>query len=249
MFAPTAAQRPGIRAVARLALPACTPASAKSLPRAFIPKQRGYASSTLPRRKSRPGSAGPPAQEPPGAPNSPLTPARRTALLEQVYKDHSHYLRCLVRSRAGGDWELAEDVVQETMLRAWRYAEKFDGGPEFTQAWLTTVAKNLLIDSHRRRQTRPQEVAYQPYLEHGTPLTHDKYADILASMTVEEILPRLSPEHRDVVRLIYLSERSVEEAANQLGIPSGTVKSRLFYALRLMRQILERADARADRAR
>lgn len=59
LFAPTAAQRPGIRAVARLALPACTPASAKSLPRAFIPKQRGYASSTLPRRKSRPGSAGP----------------------------------------------------------------------------------------------------------------------------------------------------------------------------------------------
>lgn len=154
-----------------------------------------------------------------------------------------------MRSRAGGDWELAEDIVQETMLRAWRYAEKLDGAPEFTRAWLTTVAKNLLIDSHRRRQTRPQEVAYKPFLEHGTRLTHDKYADILASMTVERVLPRLRPEHREAVRLIYLSERSVEEAANQLGIPSGTVRSRLFYALRLMRQILERADARADRVR
>jgi RNA polymerase sigma-70 factor (ECF subfamily) len=155
----------------------------------------------------------------------------------------------LVMVRVGGDRYLAEEIVQETMLRAWRNAEILDIAPGPAQAWLTTVAKNLIVDTYRRRQTRPQEVPHDPYRPDNALSCSDGYAAVLASLTVQRTLEKLNPEQREVIRLIYLMDYSMDEAAQELGIPKGTVKSRLFYALRAMRQILEQADARADRVR
>lgn len=183
-----------------------------------------------------------------GTPRPALTPSRREAVLEQVYRDHYRYLMCLLLSRVDGDKHLAEDIVQETMVRAWRNAERLDTCPEATQAWLTTVAKNVLVDTHRRRQARPKEVPCDATLTWNMPHSHDGYAQVVAATTVQRTLPKLKSEQQEVLRLAYLMDLSMEEIANRLGIPVGTVKSRLFYALRSMRAILDRADARAERA-
>ncbi|MGW1412082.1 sigma-70 family RNA polymerase sigma factor [Streptomyces sp. NPDC002403] len=176
----------------------------------------------------------------------PLTPQQRTAFIEQLYAENARYLTTLLLPRVGGDRQTAEDIVQETMLRAWSNAEKLSAEPEFTRPWLITVAKNLLIDLHRRRQCRPKETAYNPSWPSHVPTSTDISGRVLSALTVQQTLRKLTPQQSDIVRRVYLMEHSLEEVATALDIPRGTVKSRLFYALRAMGQILTRADAHAD---
>ncbi|MFE6904511.1 sigma-70 family RNA polymerase sigma factor [Streptomyces sp. NPDC057717] len=181
-------------------------------------------------------------------PAPPLTPQQRTILIEQLYAENARYLTSLLLPRVNGDHQMAEDIVQETMLRAWSNAEKLSAEPGFVQPWLITVAKNLIIDLHRRQQCRPKEIAYNPARPSHVPTSTDISGRVLSALTVEQILCKLTPQQSDIVRRVYLKDHSLGEVATELGIPQGTVKSRLFYALRSMAQILARAEAHADRA-
>ncbi|MGW1412167.1 sigma-70 family RNA polymerase sigma factor [Streptomyces sp. NPDC002403] len=175
-----------------------------------------------------------------------LTPRQRAALIEQLYTENAGYLTSLLLSRVDGDLQTAEDIVQETMLRAWSNAEKLPAEPEFRRPWLITVAKNLLIDLHRRRQCRPKEIAYNPSRPSHVPTSQDISGRVLSALTVQQTLSKLKPQQRDIVQRVYLMDHSLEEVGTTLGIPQGTVKSRLFYTLRSMGQILARAEAHAD---
>ncbi|GAA3622092.1 sigma-70 family RNA polymerase sigma factor [Kineosporia mesophila] len=144
-------------------------------------------------------------------------------------------LLAFVTRLVGGDTGRAEDIVQETFVRAWRRIDLLT--PEYgsVNSWLRRVASNVAIDSHRMRQVRPTEVELQ---HHDTPMRpdgSDGTDQILVGMVVQDMLSSIWPEHRAVLEEVYLRDRTAAEAAAVLGIPVGTVKSRLFYALRTLR--------------
>ena len=138
--------------------------------------------------------------------------------------------------RATGDRQRAEDVVQETLARAWERADRFDPSRGSAGAWLFTIARNLLIDGWRAEAARPR---LAPLGETDIALGVDEVDRALEAWQMAEALQRLSAEHRSVIVETYYGARSVASTADRLGIPEGTVKSRLFYGLRALRLVLE----------
>jgi RNA polymerase sigma-70 factor, ECF subfamily len=131
----------------------------------------------------------------------------------------------------------AEDIVQETFARAWRYlGEHQDVPPEALRPWLYTVARRLVIDAHRAKKARPQEVALD---EAGVgPETDDLITALEYAETLHTALRRLSPVHQYVMIELYVRDRPATEIATYLGIPVGTVRSRGHYAKRALRGYL-----------
>lgn len=153
------------------------------------------------------------------------------ALIRLLFAEHGRALLAYV-TRLTEDRALAEDVVQETVLRAWRNPEVMVNGRGSVRGWLLTVARNIVIDQARARAARPAEV---PEIPHRPPVASDHADRVVDSLVVMEALETLPAEHRDVLVQIYLKGRTIKEAADALGVPVGTVKSRTFYALRTLR--------------
>jgi RNA polymerase sigma-70 factor (ECF subfamily) len=101
--------------------------------------------------------------------------------------------------------------------------------------WLATVARRIVIDDKRRRSVRPTEMGDE--MLENAPVA-DSTEDLLRKVVVTEALRVLSPAHREVLSETILRDRTVNEAAEVLGIPVGTVKSRVYYALRALRVVL-----------
>lgn len=157
------------------------------------------------------------------------------ALLRGLLDEHGRALFGYA-TRLTGDAELAEDVVQETLIRAWKHAGSLDPSRGPLRPWLFTVARHIVIDQVRARSARPQELDEAALAL--APATDD-IERAVETWTVAEALATLSPEHRTVLLETYYRGSSVSEAAERLGIPAGTVKSRTFYALRALRLRLE----------
>ena len=130
----------------------------------------------------------------------------------------------------------AEDVAQETLLRAWRHFSVLDEARGSVRAWLFTVARNIVIDEWRTRRSQ-SELTVAEVPEVGDP--GDRTDQLLLSWVVAEAITKLSPDHRAVLLECYYRGAPVAEAARHLGVPEGTVKSRTHYALRALRLALE----------
>jgi RNA polymerase sigma-70 factor, ECF subfamily len=156
---------------------------------------------------------------------------RRAELMRDLHVRSGPALWRFAMRLTGGDRTRAEDVVQETLLRAWRSPRILEAGHDARQAWLFTVARHLVIDEWRSSRAR-LEVATDELPE---PATRDETDDALQAWLVAEALQRLSPDHRQVLVQCYFLGRSVADAAAHLGVPVGTVKSRTHYALRALR--------------
>lgn len=151
-------------------------------------------------------------------------------LMTELYDEHAAALHAFVL-RYVDDPAQADDVVQETLLRAWRRVDRIDAEHGSPRAYLMTVARNVLTDQWRARRSRPQAlVAEVPELP--TPADVDT---ALERWLVEDALSRLTEEHRGVIRALFYEGRTVEETAELLEIPAGTVKSRSYYAVRALR--------------
>lgn len=161
---------------------------------------------------------------------------REAALMRQLHEEHAEPLWRFCQRLVGDDRGRAEDVVQETLLRAWRHRGVLESSPAAVRSWLFTVARNIVIDEWRSRRTHPEtSVAEVP-----EPVPADDASDqLLLSWVVAEALTHLSPDHRAVLRECYYRGRPVSEAARRLGVPEGTVKSRTHYALRALKLALE----------
>lgn len=175
-------------------------------------------------------------------------PATDEHLLRELYAAHAGVLLGYARRLVGGDTARAEDVVQETLLRAWRHPGAFDPSREggaSVRAWLLTVARRVVIDGERAKKARPREVPAPadgevPQRAASGPGAVDEELDrILLAHGMTEALAALSPDHRAVIEQLYYRDRSVAEAALVLGVPAGTVKSRAYYALRALRVACE----------
>jgi RNA polymerase sigma-70 factor (ECF subfamily) len=140
------------------------------------------------------------------------------------------YTTGLTGSRAA-----AEEIVQETMLRAWRHAGELPPDT-WARSWLMKVARNLTIDRARTRAARPTEVSGVDYVG---PVQADHADPIADAMDMREALHALSAKHRQVLTELYYNDRTVNETAELLGIPVGTVKSRAYHALRHLRAYVE----------
>ncbi|BCL15240.1 RNA polymerase sigma factor [Micromonospora sagamiensis] len=157
-------------------------------------------------------------------------------LLRALHDEHADALHAYALRLVDGDRQRAEDLVQETLLRAWRSPASLDPERGSVRAWLFTTARNLAIDAWRRRSTRVGEVVTDALPE--PPPTVDEAERAVEAWTIAEALSRLSPTHREVLVECFYQGRSVAEAAARLGVPPGTVKSRTHYALRSLRLVL-----------
>ncbi|WP_217241708.1 sigma-70 family RNA polymerase sigma factor [Streptomyces sp. AC555_RSS877] len=180
---------------------------------------------------------------------TPLAPARAharnvtadagcDAFIRDVYDQYGLLLVRYATRLLDGDWHKAEDIFQETAARAWKHARFLGTRGDHIRPWLFTVARNLVIDHHRARQIRPLEL--MPVEDLDT--SWDGMNSTITSHAVMEALGELKEQHRTIIRLMYYLECSVAQAAEHLGIPPGTVKSRAFYAVRALRKALEKQD-------
>jgi RNA polymerase sigma-70 factor, ECF subfamily len=148
--------------------------------------------------------------------------------LAALQREHGRPLFALLLRLCDGDRQRAEDLVQETLVRAWQF--------DSVRPWLMTVGRRLAIDARRARQARPPEVG-DAVLENARVIS-DHAERAVEMLDVREAVKTLTPEHREVLVLVYFQGASVAEAAETLGIPPGTVKSRAYYALRALRRVL-----------
>lgn len=133
---------------------------------------------------------------------------------------------------------MAEEAVQETFLRAWRAADRFDPEIAPLRAWLYSIIRNVVVDMTRARAARPQVVQGATVVDLRDTGT-DPFDHALVAWQVEEALRKLGEDHRRVLVETYYRARPYAEVAAELGIPEGTVKSRVYYALRALRLALE----------
>jgi RNA polymerase sigma-70 factor (ECF subfamily) len=157
------------------------------------------------------------------------------ALIRSMYAEHGRTMLAYATRMLGGDRAAAEDVVQEALLRAWRNAGVLTNGRGSVRGWLLTVVHNLVVDRVRARSARPAEVIGAPFRH---PMSRDHGDRVVDSMVVLDAIGRLSLEHREVLVEVHFRQRSVAETAEKLGLPAGTVKSRTFYAMQALRQLL-----------
>ena len=156
-------------------------------------------------------------------------------LLRALHDEHAAALWGFVLHLTGGDRGRAEDVVQETLFRAWRRPAVLAQQDSSARGWLFTVARNIVVDGWRAGQRRPT-TSSETLPE---PLEPDTTDTALQSIMVAEALRRLSKDHRAVLLECYFRGCTAAQAAVRLGVPVGTVKSRLHYALNALRLIFE----------
>ncbi|WP_203907775.1 sigma-70 family RNA polymerase sigma factor [Rhizocola hellebori] len=154
-----------------------------------------------------------------------------------LYSEHGNALLTYATRLTGDRWA-AEEVLQETLLRAWRHRDILDEQAGSIRGWLFTVARNIITDRARSRAARPAEISADAGAAEAIPAVGDHAQRVVDSMVTIEALEQLTEEYRSVVVELYFHGRSVAEAAEVLGIPAGTVKSRSHRALRSLRDLI-----------
>jgi RNA polymerase sigma-70 factor, ECF subfamily len=157
--------------------------------------------------------------------------------LAELYRRHAGTILRMLTRGTGTDRGHAEDILQETLIRAWQHPESVARGLDQALPWLLTVARRISIDHYRMRAARPQELCDEVPLAGA--LIPDMADRVLADRDVEVALAELHPRHRDVLVEMHVRDRSVAQAAETLGVPVGTIKSRSYHAVRALRPVFE----------
>jgi RNA polymerase sigma-70 factor, ECF subfamily len=166
-------------------------------------------------------------------------PAADEESIRAVWHEHGGALTRFALKLTLGDRQRAEDIVQETLVRAWRHPEVASNA-KLIRPWLFTVTRHVAIDMWRAR-SRCEEVMDDQSADRPDPAEPIEQAMI--ALDVRAALAQLSIEHREVIVGMYYQSRSVVELAERLGIPEGTVKSRAYYGLRQLKRVLSASSA------
>ena len=168
-------------------------------------------------------------------------PADADAAIRQLYSHHAGALRSYVRRFRPG-LASTDDIVQETFIRAWRHLPQLRDDDRPIRPWLFRVARNLLTDADRAARSRPVTVPSEPADDARDDIGLER---VLDRQLVARALQHLSPAHRTVLVETFYRGGTTATVARQLGIPAGTARSRLHYALEALRQQLQDHDAAA----
>lgn len=143
--------------------------------------------------------------------------------------------------RGLGDPMAAQDVTQETFVKAWRHSERYDPEVASLRVWLYGIARNTMIDHVRAAAVRPwhSQLAEPPTVEAAAGSISDQADALLDGWLVEEGLRRLAPHHREALVQTHLRGRPYDEVATEMAIPVGTLRSRVFYAMRALRAAMD----------
>lgn len=141
--------------------------------------------------------------------------------------------------RKGATPEVAEDVAQETMLTVWRKASYFDPSRANAMTWIFTIARNLRIDGQRRKVESDAISPDMTEMASGLPTPEEQVLTASREERVRKALGALSREQEAIVKLSFFREHPHGEIARELGLPLGTVKSRLRLALARLRKLLD----------
>lgn len=161
-----------------------------------------------------------------------------------AYDAHGAELYRFAR-RSLGDAGLAEEAVQEAFVRAWRASSSYDPARSSQRTWLFAILRNVVIDLVRARRSRP---ALAPAPTRGDDVevdagerqpVEDGIDRMLTLWQVEAALAELAADHRRALVEVHYRGRPYADVALELGVPEGTVKSRVYYGLRAMRAALE----------
>jgi RNA polymerase sigma-70 factor (ECF subfamily) len=163
--------------------------------------------------------------------------------MNELWRIHGTVLMRFALKLTLGDTHRAQDIVQETLLRAWRHPEVVDGRAEAIRSWLFTVTRHVAIDMWRTQSRHDDIIEQQPT---DRPYPVEPIEQAMTAMHVRGALAQLTPEHRQIIVEVYYLGRSVTEIARLLNIPEGTVKSRTYYGLRHLRRLL--SDAFGEQA-
>ena len=168
------------------------------------------------------------------------TEGMAVAQLRDDLREHGPALLAFAR-RALGDPQLAEEVVQDTLVRAWRNADRFDPARAARRTWLFSICRNAVIDAARARSRRPVSPVEQ------LPAAVDERSDaeldarltqLAVGAQLEAALRELSDVQRHAVVEVHVRDRAPSEVAAELGVPAATVRTRLHAGLRALRQRL-----------
>ena len=152
--------------------------------------------------------------------------------VREAYAAHSGELYGFAM-RSLSDAGLAEEAVQETFLRAWKAGERFDPEIGSLRTWVFAILRNVVIDLGRARASRPRVA------EGGIEPSVEPLEQALLAWQVEEAMRRIGEDHRKVLLETHFRARPYAEVAEELGVPEGTIKSRVYYGLKALRVAME----------
>ena len=138
----------------------------------------------------------------------------------------------------GTDIQLAEEVVQETMVKVWRKSHQFDVAKASASTWIFTIARNMRVDL-LRKNNRPEPDHNDPaFIPDPEPQVTEIIARNQEALELNKLILSLPSEQREVLNLAYFQDMAHAEIAGKLNIPLGTVKSRIRLALKRIRVTL-----------
>lgn len=161
--------------------------------------------------------------------------------LRRAYADHGRVLYGFAFN-AVGDGGLAEDCVQETFMRAWRARDRFRSERGSERTWLFAIARNVVVDAVRARARRPRPVDTDGDARTREPLARGTDQQVEDRIVLLAGLARLSPEHREVIVAVQIEGMGYDQLSEGTGVPVGTLRTRMYYGLRALREILEGED-------
>lgn len=147
-----------------------------------------------------------------------------------------------------GDGGAAEEMVQDTFVRLWRSAGRFDRSKGSVRTFIYTIARRAAVDIHRRASSRPLSSAAElneSGREIEDPAGAETFDRVVLGLDVRGALGALSKKHRETLDLHFGEDLTQRQIANRLEIPLGTVKTRTFHALRALKKELEDRDLAA----
>jgi len=142
--------------------------------------------------------------------------------------------------RLVGNPTVAEDLISDVFLDVWRQADKFEGRSAVS-TWMLAIARFKALSALRKRPDEELDEETAETIEDTSDNPEVSLEKKDKSVVLRQCLEKLSPEHKEIIDLVYYHEKSVEEVAEIVGIPENTVKTRMFYARKKLAELLQAA--------